>query len=114
MELVKHRFRELSRLQYQILTSAIGGRHNPTALVLKFSGDYGIGTAGNGDAAYMRIVTRAAVSAWPCDAVVFDLRDMTYWWGNSIWGLFGNSIPPSGVEALPRALVVSDLCRRGF
>jgi len=114
MELVERRFDELSRLQYRVFTCDLGGKHNPTALVLRFSGVYGVGSAGNGDADFMRVVTRAATSAWRCHAAVFDLRELAYEWGNSIWGVFGRGFEPSGVEGLPCALVVSDLCRGGF
>jgi hypothetical protein len=75
---------------------------------------YGVGPAGNGDADFMRVVTRAALSAWHSHAVVFDLRELAYEWGNAIWAVFGRGIPCSGVEGLPCALVVSDLCRGGF
>src|SRR5262249_18205496 len=105
---------ELSRLQYRIFACALGGKHNPTVLVLKFSGVYGIGSEGNGDADFMRVITRAATSAWHCDAVVFDLRELTYEWGDAIWRVFGRGVQPSGVDGLPCALVVSDLCRGGF
>jgi hypothetical protein len=114
MKLVEHRFDELSRLQYRVSTCALGGKHNPMALVLKFSGAYGVGSAGNGDADFMRVITCAATSAWHSHAVVFDLRELSYEWGNSIWGVFGRGIQSSGVEGLPCALVVSDLCRGGF
>jgi hypothetical protein len=114
MKLVEHRFDELSRLQYRIFTCALGGKHNPTALFLKFSGVYGVGAAGKGDAEFMRVITRAATLAWHCRAVVFDLRELAYEWGNSIWEVFGPGVQPSSVEGLPCALVVSDLCRGGF
>jgi hypothetical protein len=114
MDLVERRFDSLSRLQYRIFTCALGGKHNPTALVLRFAGTYGVGSAGNGDGDFMRVITRAATSAWHCHAVVYDLRELAYEWGDSIWGVFGHGVPPSGVEGLPCALVVSDSCRGGF
>jgi hypothetical protein len=114
MDLVERRFDELSRLRYRIFTCALGGKHNPTALVLRFAGTYGVGSAGNGDADFMRVITFASTSAWHCHAVVFDLRELVYEWGNPIWGVFGRGVELSGVEGLPCALVVSDLCRGGF
>jgi hypothetical protein len=114
MELVERRFDELSHLQYRVFTCALGGKHNATALVLKFSGVYGVGSEGNGDAHFMRVITRAALSAWDSHAVVFDLRELSYEWGDSIWGVFGRGIQPSVVERVPCALVVSDRCRDGF
>src|SRR5262249_39766417 len=80
-----------------------------------FSGVYGEGSAGNGDADFMRVITRAALSAWHSPPVVFDLRELDYQWGDAIWSVFGfgRGVHSSGVENLPRALVVSDLCRGG-
>jgi hypothetical protein len=114
MDLIEHRFEELSCLQYRIFSYDLGGKHRPTALVLRFAGVYGVGSAGNGDAEFMRVITRAALEAWHCHAVVFDLRELAYDWGDAIWRVFGRGIRSSGVEDLPCALVVSDLCRGGF
>jgi hypothetical protein len=114
MDLVEHRFDELSRLQYRIFTCDLGGKHNPTALLLRFVGTFGVGSAGNKDADFMRVITGAAISAWRCHAVVFDLRELAYVWGNGIWDVFRDGVQTSGVKRLPCALVVSDLCRRGF
>jgi hypothetical protein len=114
MELSERRFEDLSRLQYRIFTCALGGDRNRSALVLNFSGVYGVGSAGNGDAAFMRIITQAALSSWDSDAVVFDLRELAYEWGDAIWGVFSRGVARSRAERVPCALVVSDLCRGGF
>lgn len=114
MELTEHRFEELSELKYRIFTCKLGGKHNATALVLSFSGVYGVGSEGNGDAAFMQLISQAAASIWRVDAVVFDFQKLSYTFGNSIWSLFGHGThPPIGDDA-PTALVVSDLCRIGF
>lgn len=114
MDLNEHRFEELSRLEYRIFTCSLGGKHHAKALVLKFAGTYGIGSAGNGDADFMLAITRAATSVWRSHAFVFDLRELSYEWRDAIWRIFGRGIEPSGTEGRPCALVVSDLCRRGF
>src|ERR1700747_1694426 len=114
MDLSERRFDELIRLQYRIFTFPLGGKHHAKALVLKFSGVYGIGSEGNGDADFMLAITRAATSVWHCHAVVFDLRELAYEWGDSFWRIFGRGIEPSGTEGMPCALVISDLCRGGF
>jgi hypothetical protein len=101
-------------LRYHIFTCPLGGRHNPSVLLLQFSGVYGVGSAGNGDADFMRVITRAALDAWHSNAVVFDLRELAYQWGNAIWAVFGRGIRSPGAEALPCAVVVSDLCRGGY
>jgi hypothetical protein len=114
MDLSEHRFDELSRLQYRIFSCSLGGKHHAKALVLKFSGVFGDGSEGNGDGDFMLAITRAATLVWHSNAVVFDLRELTYEWGDSIWRIFGRGIEPSGTEGLPCALVISDLCRGGF
>src|SRR5436309_6487075 len=110
MQLCERRFDERSQVTYRILTCELGGQHDPVILVLEFSGTHGEGTAGNDDAEYMRVITQAALSLWDIHAVVFDLRELRYCWGNGIWDVFRRS----GAEQYPRGLVVSDLCRDGF
>jgi hypothetical protein len=114
MELIEHCFDELSNIQYRIFTCDISGERNATALVLQFSGIYGYGSGGNDDGEFMRTITLCALSLWRVDAVIFDLREFDYQWGNTIWGMFGRSIDPSGIGDLPYATVVSDRCRAGF
>lgn len=114
MQLHEHRFDELSDIQYRIFTCDISDERTATAMVLRFTGSYGHGSAGNNDGHFMRTVTLSAVSLWMVDAVVFDLRELDYEWGNTIWGMYGRSIDPSGIEDLPFATVVSERCRAGF
>jgi hypothetical protein len=45
----------------------------------------------------MRTTTLSALSLWSVDAVVFDLRELRYEWGNTIWGMYGRSFDPSGI-----------------
>lgn len=114
MELIEHRFESLSEIQYRIFTCDISGDRSATAMVLRFSGTYGHGSLGNGDGDFMRIITLTALSFWRVEAVAFDLRELNYQWGNSIWGMYGRSIDPSGIGDLPYATIVSDLCRTAF
>ena len=114
MELVEHRFEELGSLRYLVFTCQLGGKHHATGLILRFSGVFGIGSAGNGNADFMRVITRAALEAWHSHAVVWDLSELAYEWGNGIWTVFGRNAINTGAVPLPSALVVSDLCRGGF
>jgi hypothetical protein len=114
MERTEHRFDSLSDIEYRIFTCDISGERSATAMVLQFDGTYGHGSLGNGDGHFMRIITLSALSFWNVEAVVFDLRKLHYEWGNTIWGVYGRSIDPSGIEDLPYATVVSGLCRAGF
>jgi hypothetical protein len=114
MELVERHLLDFSDIQYRIFTCDLGGDSELTALVLEFSGRYGYGSLGNADGQFMRTITLCALSLWTVEAVVFDLRELEYEWGNTIWGMYGHSIDPSGIGDLPYATVVSDLCRAGF
>lgn len=58
------------------------------ALVIKFSGSYGYGSAGYGDAMYMIAIRNYLVNCIFPYAIVFDLRELSYEWGNNIWDLF--------------------------
>jgi hypothetical protein len=106
MELVERCFEDLSDLQYKIFSCDLGGKYNPIALVIRFEGVHGVGSAGNADSDFMCAITRAALVAWQPHAIVFDLRKFDYKFGNSIWRVFGQGIPSSGIEGLPCALVV--------
>ncbi len=103
----------LSSLSYRIRTCEFGGgKWKPAALILEFSGVYGCGSGGNRDAAFIAAIKAAALEVLSAQAVVFDLRNMRYEWGNSVWNVL-RCRRPSG-DALPVALVISDECRAGF
>ena len=114
MNLTEHSFESLSEIKYRIFTCDISGVRSATAMVLRFSGTYGHGSLGNCDGHFMRIITLSALSFWSVEAVAFDLRELKYEWGNTIWGMYGRSIDPSGIDDLPYVTIVSDLCRAGF
>jgi hypothetical protein len=114
MQLVERHLEDLSAIRHRIYTCEFSTEHKPTALVLAFSGTYQVGSEGNGDAAYMIGVRRAAMATWDTDALVYDLRELKYEWGNAIWSLFRGSFGDVDLRGTPSALVVSDLCREGF
>ena len=114
MQLTEHRFEDLSDIEYRLYTCDITVNRRASAMVIAFSGTFGEGSAGNNDGVFMRMITHSALSVWRVQAVVFDLRELDYNWGDKIFEVFGNGIEPSGVENLPFATVISDRCRPGF
>lgn len=114
MELTEHRFDDFSDIKYRIFTCDISDKRSATAIVLRFTGSYGYGSAGNDDGQFMRTITLCALSLWNVEGVVFDLRELDYEWGDKIWGMYGRSIDPSGIDELPFATVASDRNRAGF
>ncbi len=75
------------------------------AVAIKFMGSYGDGSAGNGDAAYMIAIRDYIVSCVLPAALIFDLRELEYEWGNTIWNMFQCDEP--------FATIVSERCK-GF
>ncbi len=103
MKLTEHKITDIS---YRVYTGKLDTQTDQSLLVLQFSGSYGYGSAGALDGAFMAAMTQYASEMLDCDAILFDLRDLSYEWGNNIW----NAYP----RHMPYAVVVSDKCRAGF
>ena len=103
---------QISGIEYRIFTCEFGGESGPMAVVLKFTGSYRYGSSGTGDGMLMEAITSCALKLFigKVDAVLFDLRELNYEWGNNIWDVWET------VEsyAIPYTIVVSDRCRSGF
>jgi hypothetical protein len=109
--------RELNLHDLSTLTCRLSGvdlDDRTTVLIAAFHGQYGHGSAGNGDAAFMNANVLAGLAAYRPLCVILDLREMSYTWGNSLLNLFqdvetlrgdGGPIP------FPILVVTSDLCR---
>ena len=104
-------FTELSRIKYvaQVCHFVPENLH---ALVLAFTGDVPDGSAGYNDSRYMAFITGQFVGLSLPDCVVFDLRELTYTFGDSLIGL------PQAVygefENLPCIFVASEKCWAGL
>lgn len=95
-----------SKIEFKATVYELGDAGDEVeAVVIKFRGLYGYGSAGYGDAAYMKAIRDyIAECVLPC-AFVFDLRELEYEWGNDIWDMF--------LCDQPFATIVSDMCK-GF
>lgn len=88
--------------------------HNITVLVVSFDGEYGVGSQGNGDAAFMSAETLRALAAFDAEAIVLDFRRLAYSWGNALLGVFQSIdqyVNEPGEPQFPVFVVSSDLCR---
>lgn len=83
MNRVRRRLEELSNLEYEIYGLAEEGRE-ALIQVVAFSGEYGVGSAGAGDAAFMRALVMAVISAWHTGCLILDLRNLDYHWGSGL------------------------------
>lgn len=76
-------------------------------LIVHFSGKYGFGSQGNPDAEHMRSSAVAAIDLWEPDALVLDLTQLHYEWGDLIDIAIGGYAPPT-------AIVVGPNCREAL
>ena len=93
-------------------------------LVVAFKGVCGIGSANNSDATFMAAMIKAGIEAWSPDALVLDLRELDYRWGDMMskvlgageYSMFKQVINGDGEanQDLPTAVVISDLNREGL
>ena len=106
---------KMSQLKYRTSRCEFGGKWNPQALILEFTGRYGIGSEGNGDADFIAVIRNACLAVINSKAVVFDFRNMEYEWGNRLFDILRCPRPNSEADDfLPTAMVISDKCRQGF
>lgn len=116
MDLVERQLSELSQLESRVY--GVFDRDLDTHVqVIAFAGEYGVGSAGNPDAAYMRAVVTSAAAAWDSVGLVLDLRELEYSWGNALMSVVqaaehlhdGDDDHP-----FPVRFVVSNKCRDGL
>lgn len=115
MQLTECNLSDLSSIRYSYSVAQIPGRLRSSILVVRFEGIYGTGCGGNGDATFMSAIIAAGIEAWEPEAIVLDLQNLAYQWGDlmgkplSMHQCHGDSDSP-----LRTAVVVSDLNRNGL
>lgn len=102
-----------------------------SVLIVAFQGEYGHGSQGNDDATFMKLITSAALEAWPAHVLILDFRKLRYEWGDMLSNVLTQLEPrpasaeeemlhqifgPAGpIRRIQRGFVlVSDLCREGM
>jgi hypothetical protein len=76
-------------------------------LVIRYSGVYGYGSAGNPDAHHMYAMAMAGVAAFEPSAVIHDLTELQYEWGDMLELVF--NVPAELVD-MPFAIVTGSNC----
>jgi hypothetical protein len=104
-------FHDLSRIQYQAHICRFGP-DDDGALVLAFIGEMPPGSAGNDDATFMSFIAGKFVALTLPDCVVFDFRELTYSFGNSL-GELPHAVHMQLPE-MPIVLVISEKCCDGI
>ena len=93
IQLTPRKFEYLCSLEYSLATCAMISwpqREQMECLVVEFSGECGKGTCNSrtGYAEFMSAIVKAAVEAWKPVALILDLRQLKYEWGDEMNGLF--------------------------
>jgi hypothetical protein len=144
IKLTPRKFEDLSPLKYSLATCPTITWRNweqMKCLVTAFQGECGRGVDGDGGdyAGFMSVIIKAAIEAWDPVALILDLRELKYEWGDELTlplhapffdpgkvqhqSFFGNrpKLAEGGLNgvankslAYPMAVVISDLNRTGL
>lgn len=110
MELQKITIAPDNELTHEIFSVKLPSADHLNALVMKFTGAYGYGSSGNGDAEYMTAVTRAAIYFTSPFGLIFDFSQLSYEWGDMMGQVLSSGKDQWVNDEMPIAIVVSDLC----
>ena len=109
MRLQQVRIEDETCLGHDFRLETSGGNSFCYTLIAKFTGDYRYGSGGKPDLRFMGGMTRMAVAIWHPAAVVLDLSDLRYEWGDDMSELLSPTF--AGKKA---AVVVSPKCARAI
>ena len=88
MKLVRVSFEDQNRIDCEFFLETTGKNRFSYTLIAKFRGRYRDGSAGAPDAAFIRGLTHTAIEVWRPAAVVLDLSELHYEWGDEMDLLF--------------------------
>lgn len=105
--------RSLDELSEVLCRPATARVDDVAVLILSYHGTYRSGSQGAADARRMRAEALAALATWGAEAVVFDLRELAYPWGDNLLGVFDIG-PPDGEPPLAVVVVAGERSRAGL
>src|SRR5262245_46357125 len=100
---------DLSAIRASYLLASTEDFHR--VLIVAFEGAYGIGSAGNSDATFMRAASAAGVEAFFPDAVIFDFTRLKYVWGDMLESVYSTAPNLPGEAKQRFAVLVGPECR---
>ncbi len=107
MNLKRISFDEIA-IRYEFQLETTGPNQFWYTLIAKFAGHYREGSAGRPDACFVLGMARTAVEVWHAAALVLDLSELQYQWGDEMEHL----LPPD--VGVPAAVVVGPGCARSI
>jgi len=106
MKLKRITFEEETRLRYEFHIEMTGRNRFLYTLIAKFIGEYRPGSQGAPDAHFIRGITQTALEIWNPGALILDLRELSYVWGDEM-----DLVLDTGTnQGVPLAIVGSELC----
>lgn len=106
MQLQPVSFDEETDIRYEFQLETTGKNRFWYTLIVKFSGTYRPGSAGAPDAHFICGVTQTAIAMWRPAALILDLRELSYKWGDEM-----DLVLDAGSDHhIMRAIVGSEAC----
>jgi len=105
---------ELSDIECEHFTCGLPSRDYGAVLVVRFSGECGYGSASNSDCAYMAAMVRAGLAAFRSLALVLDMRELKYEWGDLMPRVLLAGQDQYVDAPFPTAVISSDKNREGL
>ena len=110
MKLVRVSFEDENRIDCEFFLETTGKNRYWYTLIAKFRGRYRDGSAGAPDAALIRGLTHTAIEVWRPAAVVLDLSELHYEWGDEMDLLFDVGAD----QHVKSAIVVGPACTKAI
>jgi hypothetical protein len=114
MEMTEKHLDKLSSVRCRYFTCDFPTGRAGTILVVKFSGQCGFGSQSNGDCLFMEAMVQAGLAAFDASALVLDLSELGYEWGDMMTDVLCAGEGHLADAAFPTAVVVSDKNRAGL
>ena len=110
MKLTKIEIIPENKITLEVFCAAMPSVAYLKVLVMKFSGVYGDGSGGNGDANYMSSMTLAALSFTDPFGLIFDFTHLSYDLGDMMTNVIFVGENRWVNDKFPLAIIVSDKC----
>jgi len=101
---------ELSKIEVSFWTGASRITDYRTILVVRYRGKYRPGSEGNPDATFMYAQGRYALAAFTPCAVLIDLTELEYEWGDMLEAVFSFAADQYYDKPFPTAVLVGEKC----
>lgn len=105
---------ELSEITIEYLKGSSRITNYYDILTIKYSGKYGIGSAGNGDAQFMYAKGEYGLNCYEPMGVILDMSELEYEWGDMIDLVFSVGSNQYVDAKFPTALVIGEKCQEAI